>query len=93
MASQGNLLEEEKKRFFHKLSMVSYTPWANSGFKGVQMTAEKGWNQLSEKIAKNRKKCGTDKTQQRTKRDLEVVDGAESKNVSNENSSEFFFHI
>ena len=73
--------------------MVSYTPWRNSGFKGVQTAAEKGWNRLSEKIAKNREKCKTDKTQQRTKRDLEVVDGAESKNVSNENFLEFFFHI
>ena len=66
--------------------MVFYTPWANSGFKGVQMTAEKGWNRLSEKIAKN----ANDET---TKRDLEVVDGVESKNVTNENSLEFFFHI
>ena len=73
--------------------MVSYYPWSNSGFKGVQTAAEKGWNRLSEKIAKNREKCQTDKTQQRTKRDLEVVDGAESKNVTNENSLEFFFHI
>ena len=73
--------------------MVFYYPWANSGFKGVQTAAEKGWNRLSEKIAKNREKCQTDKTQQRTKRDLEVVDGAESKNVTNENFLEFFFHI
>ena len=73
--------------------MVSYCPWSNSGFKGVQTAAEKGWNRLSEKIAKNREKCQTDKTQQRTKRDLETVDGAEFKNVTNENSLEFFFHI
>ena len=73
--------------------MVFYTPRSNSGFKGVRTAAEKGWNRLSEKIAKNREKCQTDKTQQRTKRDLEVVDGAESKNVSNENFLEFFFHI
>ena len=73
--------------------MVFYTRWSNSGSKGVQTAGEKGWNRLSEKIAKNREKCQTDKTQQRTKRDLEVVDGSESKNVTNENSLEFFFHI
>ena len=66
--------------------MVFYTPWANSGFKGVQTAAEKGWNRLSEKIAKN----ANDET---TKRDLEVVDGVESKNVTNEKCLEFFFHI
>ena len=57
-----------------------------SGFKGVKTAAEKGWNRFSEKIAKN----ANDET---TKRDLEVVDGAESKNVTNEKCLEFFFHI
>ena len=73
--------------------MLFYSVESISGFKGVQTAAEKGWNRLSEKIAKNREKCQTDKTQQRTKRDLEVVDGSEFKNVTNENSLEFFFHI
>ena len=66
--------------------MVSYSPWSNSGFKGVKTAAEKGWNRFSEKIAKN----ANDET---TKRDLEVVDGVESKNVTNEKCLEFFFHI
>ena len=73
--------------------MVFYTLWSNSGSKGVQTAGEKGWNRLSEKIAKNREKCQTDKTQQRTKRDLEVVDGAWAERTVNENFLEFFFHI
>ena len=73
--------------------MLFYSVESISSFKGAKTAAEKGWNRLSEKIAKNGEKCQTDKTQQRTKRDLEVVDGAESKNVTNENFLEFFFHI
>ena len=48
----GQFARRRKEAFFHKLWMVFYNPWSNSGSKGVRTAAEKGWNRLSEKNAK-----------------------------------------